>query len=208
MGAAEVVSDEPTEKTMEEADGNQNQGDVDTVDESEQTGIASQFITEQMEGAQTFFGLTDKIGVALKGTKTHRVVDMCDGDMVGMQLLAKEHILIAIITETLVEGMGEHQIATDEKVGSMEILIGILLAHICGMLMLGGFLVEITEIAFECFSITADGYTPVNDIYLSLNIFVDKVCSYHRHVAIDEEQVIVLGLVSEIVPDGRSSNVL
>lgn len=135
MGATEVVADKPTEKTVGESDEAQDQRDVNALDEGEQTGIASQFITELMEGAQAFFGLTDKVGVALEGTETHRVVDVSDGNMVSTQLFAKEYILVAVIAETLVEGMGEHEVATDEEVGSVEVAIGILLAYLHRMLL-------------------------------------------------------------------------
>ena len=130
MRATEVAADESTEKTMGETDEAQYQRNMDAFDEGNKTGIASQFIAELMEGAQALFGLADKVGVALEGTKSHRVVDMGDGDMVGTQLLAKEHIFVSIVTETLIEGVGEHEVTTDEEVGGVEVTIGILLAYL------------------------------------------------------------------------------
>ena len=66
--------------------------------------------------------------------------------MVGPQLFAEEHILVAIIAETLIEGVGEHQVATDEEVGGVEVLIGAFPAHLRGVLALGGFLVEVAQV--------------------------------------------------------------
>ena len=58
--AAEVVADEPTEEAVEKTDEGENERNVDAADESEQTGVASQFITELMEGTQTFLCLSDE----------------------------------------------------------------------------------------------------------------------------------------------------
>ena len=74
---------------------------------------------------------------------------MGDGNAVSAQLLAEKHILVAIVAETLVEGVGEHQVTTDEEIGCMEVAIGILLAYLNRMLMLNSLLIAITEIVFE-----------------------------------------------------------
>ena len=108
---------------------------MDALDEGQKTGVASQFILESVEGTETFFGLRHKVGVALKGTETHRVVDMGDGDVVGTQLFAEKHILVAVIAETLVERVGEHEVATNEKVSGVEVTIWILLAYLHRMLL-------------------------------------------------------------------------
>lgn len=107
---------------------------MDAIDEGEQAGIASQIVAELEEGAQTFFGLTYKVGIALEMAEAHRVVDMGDGNMVAVEGLAQHDIFVAIMAEPLVERMVEHDIATDEEIGRVEMLIGRLLAQGGGVL--------------------------------------------------------------------------
>ena len=108
---------------MAEADERKNEGDVDAGDEREQAGIAAKIALELMEGAEAFLGLGHKLWVGLEGAETYGIIDMADGDMLLAERLAQEHILVAITAETLIEGVGEHERATDEEVGGMEMLI-------------------------------------------------------------------------------------
>ena len=108
---------------MAEADEAENEGDMDAGDEREQAGIAAEIALELMEGAEAFLGLGDKLWVGLECAEAHGIVDMADGDMLLAERLAQEHILVAITAEALIEGVGEHEIATDEEIGCMEMLI-------------------------------------------------------------------------------------
>ena len=117
-----------------------------------------------MERAKTFLSLGYKVGIALEGAEAHRVVDVGDGNVVSAQLLTEEHVFIAIIAETLIKGVGEHQVAADEEIGSMEIAIGILLATLCSMILLSSFLIAIAEIVFEGIWIAAYTDTTINDL--------------------------------------------
>ena len=178
-------------------------------DQCNQAGVAAKFRLELIKGAQAFLSLGYEVGVALEGAEAHRVVDVRDGDMVGTQLFAEEHILVAIIAETLVEGVGEHQVATDEEVGGVEVLIGLLSAHLRSVLVLRGFLVEVAQVLVEGLRIATDDNTAVDDIGILLSdILTDVVGSHHRHVAVDEEQPVVAGFSGETVPDGGSPRVL
>lgn len=209
MATAEVATDETAEETVEEADEGEDEGNMNALDEGQKTGVASQFILESVEGTETFFGFTDKVGVALEGIETHRVVDMGDGDVVGTQLLAKEHILVAVVTETLIERVGQHKFTTDEEVSRVEVLIGVPLALLHCVLVFGGLLVAIAEIMFECFCIATDRDTAVENIGIFQgNVLVDEVWAHHCHVAVDEEQPIILGLLGKQVPDGGTSDIL
>ena len=120
-------------------------------------------MVELGKGLQTFLGLGDEVGIALKGAEAHGVVDVGDGNAVSAQLLAEEHILIAIMAEALVEGVGEHQVTTDEEIGGVEVAIGILLAYLNRMLMLDSLLITIAEIVPERIGITAYTDTAIND---------------------------------------------
>ena len=182
---------------------------MDALDEGQKTGVASQFILESVEGTETFFGLRHKVGVALKGTETHRVVDMGDGDVVGTQLLAKEYVLIAIVTETLIERVGEHDFTTDEEVGRVEVAIGIPLSPLHGVLMFGCLLIAITEIVLEGFGITTDRDTAVDDIDIfQRDIFANEVWTHYCHVAVDKEQPLVFGLLCQEVANGGTPHIL
>ena len=208
MAAAKVVTDKPAEEAMGESDEAQDQGNVDAFDEGDQARVASQFIAELVESAQTFLRLCHKIGVALEGAESHGIVDVGDGDVVGSQLFAEKHILIAVVTETLIEGVGEHDVSANEEVGGMEVAVGILLALVCRMLMLCCLLIEIAEIALEGVGIATNGYPSIDDIGIShRRIFIDEVGTQEGHVAVDEEQMGVLSRLSQIVADGSSANV-
>lgn len=108
---------------MAEADEAENEGDMDAGDEREQAGIAAEIALELMEGAEAFLGFGDKLWVGFEGAEAHGIVDMADGDAMLAERLAQEHILVAITAEALIEGVGEHEIATDEEIGCMEMLI-------------------------------------------------------------------------------------
>ena len=108
---------------MAETDEAENEGDMDAGDEREQAGIAAEIALELMEGTQAFLGLGHKLWVALEGAEAHGIIDMADGDAVLAERLAQEHILVAITAEALIEGVGEHEIATDKEIGGVEVLI-------------------------------------------------------------------------------------
>ena len=108
---------------MTKADERENEGDMDAGDEREQAGIAAEIALELMEGAEAFLGLDHKLWVGLECAEAHGIVDMADGDVLLTERLAQEHILVAITAEALIEGVGEHEIATDEEIGCMEMLI-------------------------------------------------------------------------------------
>ena len=108
---------------MTKADEAENEGDMDAGDEREQAGIAAEIALELMEGTQAFLGLGHKLWVGLEGAEAHGIVDMADGDAMLAERLAQEHILVAITAEALIEGVGEHERATDEEIGCMEMLI-------------------------------------------------------------------------------------
>ena len=162
-----------------------------------------------MERAKTFFGFKHELRVGLESAETDGVMDVGYGYVMLTERLAQEHIFVTIMVETLIEGMGEHERTTDEEIGRVEVLIGRLLATDCGMMRLFGFLVKITETTFECVRIAIDGYATVDDF----GIGDGKVSGYEvgrgdGHVAVDEEQIVVLGLLSKKVADGCPTAVL
>ena len=123
--------------------------------------------------------------------------------------LAQEHILVTIMTETFIERVGQHELATDEEIGRVEVLIRGLLATGCRMTRLFGFLVEIAEATLECIRIAIDGHTTNDDIGIgNRKVPGNEVGRVDGHVAVDEEQKVVLGLLSKEVADGGPTAVL
>ena len=108
---------------MTKADEAEDEGDMDAGDEREQAGIAAEIALELMEGTQAFLGLGHKLWVGFECAEAHGIIDMADGDVLLAERLAQEHILVAITAEALIEGVGEHEIATDEEIGGVKVLI-------------------------------------------------------------------------------------
>ena len=77
-----------------------------------------------MEGAETLFGFGDELAIVLKGTEAHVVVDVTDDDTMPSERLAQENVFVAIMTEPLIKGISQHEVAADQKVGGMEVLVG------------------------------------------------------------------------------------
>lgn len=96
---------------------------MDAGDEREQAGIAAEIALELMEGAEAFLGFKHELRVAFEDAETDGVMDVHDRYVVLTERLAQEHILVAITAEALIEGVGEHEIATDEEIGGVEVLI-------------------------------------------------------------------------------------
>ncbi len=109
---------------------------------------------------------------------------MGDGNAVGAQLFAEEHILIAIVAEALVERVGEHQVATDEEIGGVKVLIRMLLPLLCGMRMRFSHLITIAEITLECIGIAAYTDTAVDDIGTEpdAQVFKEQHCYFSELV--------------------------
>ena len=207
--AAEIAADGSAKQAVGEADDPQYRRNVDAVGECEHAGVTSQFMAELTEGAQAFFSLGHEVGVGFKGAEAQRVVDVGDGNAVSAQLLAEEHVLIAIVAEALVEGVGEHQVTTDEEIGGVEVLIRMQSSLLCGMLMLSSLLIAIAEIALQCIGIAAYADTTVDDIGSSRRYIPGEIVRTHKgHVAVDEQQVVVSGLSGKVVADGSPADIL
>lgn len=207
--AAQVAAYQSAKQEMEEADERENDGQMDAFDDGQQTGVTTQFVPELMERSQPLFSLGHEVNIVLEGAESHGIVDVGDGDMLGLQGLSKEHVFIAIIAETLVEGVGDHEFSPDVEVGSMEVAIRISSPHLRRVLMFRSFLVEIAQVALEPFLLSTDADTTIGDIDFSgLHIFIYIVRSHDSHVAVDEEQPVVTGLTGQEITDGCSSGIL
>jgi hypothetical protein len=182
---------------------------VDTGNEGEQSGIASQIVAELVEGTQSFLGLGDKVGIILKRAEAERIVDMEDGNLMLAQHLAEKHVFIAIMPETLVEWVFTHDVAPHEEIGGVDVLIGGLLPLFGCMARGLGCLVTITQVAFQMVDKRTDSYAAVDDsIAVSIEIVSEKPVADDGHIAVDEEQVGVVGLLCEEVTDSSATNIL
>ena len=77
-----------------------------------------------MQRAQSFLGFLNKSLVALESVETNRVVNVEYLDAFGLEPFAKQHILIAIALETLVERVGQHDVTVNHEIRGVEIGIG------------------------------------------------------------------------------------
>ena len=109
---------------------------------------------------------------------------MVNGNAILLQTLAQQHILIAIVTKTLVEEVGFHRLAANEKIGGMEILVGALLATYCRVLLLVAHLVHRAQVTFDTL---LDYKSATDHLTLGSQISLEIVVSVHRHIAIDEQ---------------------
>ncbi len=176
---------------------------MDAVDEGEQAGISPQFAAEGVERAQALFGLGHEVGILLEGTEAHGVVDVGNGDTVVAELLAEEHVLVAVAADSLVEGVGEHHLAADAEIGRVEVVVRLLLPLLQRVVGLGGLLVAVAQVAPECLGIAPDAYPSIDDAGFGVgHIFIYKVVVDDGHVAVDEEQPVVLRLTGEEIADG------
>jgi hypothetical protein len=119
---------------------------MDSIDQGEQLRIALQFGSKLMEGAQPLFGLADEMGIVLVDEEAGRVVYMTDIESGLLQLLTEEHVFIAVVTEPLVEGMVDDDVATDYEVAGVEMLEWTFPAFLRPVLGFTGFLIAIAQI--------------------------------------------------------------
>lgn len=163
---------------------------MDTGNEGEQSGIASQIVAELVESTQSFLGLGDKVGITLKRAEAERIVDMEDGNLMLAQHLAEKHVFIAIMPETLVERVFTHDVAPHEEISGVDVLIGGLLPLFGCMARSLGCLVTITQVALQMLDKRTDSYAAVDDsIAVSIEIVSEKPVADDGHIAVDEEQV-------------------
>ena len=130
---------------MPEPDGGFDNAEVYAVDQREQARVSAQLVVELVERAQGLLALCHERGVVLKGEETGGIVNMPDGYSCGLELLAKEHVLVAIRAELAVEGVGNHDVAPHQEIGSVEMLVGPLAALLGSMFVFMCFLVEETK---------------------------------------------------------------
>lgn len=124
-------------------------------------------------------------------------------------MFAEEHVLVAVIAETLVEGVGQHLLTTDEEIGGVEVAIGGLLTFLYGMILLGSLFIAIAEIAFQIAGIATDGNAAINDIVpFRRQVSGDVVRPQEGHVAVDEQQMVVLSRLSQKVANCGPTDVV
>jgi len=177
----------------------------------EQAGIALELVTEQEQGSQTFLGLADKGVVGLETLEAQGVVDVVDGNGMLLKLFAEKDVLIAVVPETLVERMSEHQLAGNEEIGGVEVVIGRLPATLGGVLRGGSILVHGPEIARLH---GGNGESAVEKASRSgkggrcVEIVVEVAGVGEDHVAIDEQQPGIAGLGGKEIADGGAADIL
>lgn len=185
MLAAEDATLQPAEEPMPQTDDPTHRGHVDAVDGGEHLRIATQQLALVVQCAQSLLGLADEVGVVLESEETGGVVDVCDGYAGLLQLLAEEHVLVAVGAELLVEGVFHHDAAPDEKVGGVKMLIGPEPALCSGMHVFVGLLVAIAQIALRRL---ADLVSAIYHVAAGQQIIDDEAWVENGHVAVEIQQ--------------------
>ena len=121
MVAAEVVAQEWAKESVQQTDSATNEVNVNALYEGDHVGVATQVIAEMVECAQPLLCLADEVGVVLVGIEAGGVVEVCNLDAGLSQLFAPEHVLVAIVAETLVEGVGNDDVATYHEIAGMKV---------------------------------------------------------------------------------------
>ena len=91
------------------------------------------------------------------------------------------------------------------KIGRVEVVVRLLLPLLQRVVGLGGLLVAVAQVAPECLGIAPDAYPSIDDAGFGVgHIFIYKVVVDDGHVAVDEEQPVVLRLMGEEIADGST----
>ena len=120
MRAAEVSALQTTEEPVQEAYAPAYSTDMFAIDEGNQLRVAAQVTAKLMQRSQSLFRLADEVGIVFEIEKAGRIINMADRDACLPQLFAKEHILIAVVTETLIERKCQHQMPSNHEVAGVE----------------------------------------------------------------------------------------
>ena len=110
---------------------------------------------------------------------------MGDGNMVAVQRFAKKHILVAVTANALVERMLENDVATNEQVGCVQMLVGSLLALVGCVAWLLGFLVAVAQQLLLFGFAGQYGNTAIDHrCGQTSHIALKETGTNHRHIAV------------------------
>ena len=209
MRAAEVAAHGWTYQAVHPTDHRLDQGNVDARDQREQSRIAPQVLTELIERPEPLLRLRHEVGIRLEGAEAQRVVDMLDSHPMSSERLTQQHILIAIMSEPLVERILQHQFPSDQEIGRVQVLIRRALSLLRRMVRLLSLLVEIAQVP-PPLVLAAHNPDPAiqHRVTLGSEITTDILIVHKDHVAVDEQQQVILCLLREEVTDGSTPGIL
>ena len=179
---------------------------MDTIHEGEHLGVAAQVTTKITERAQTFFCLTDEMGVSLVVEESCGIVGMGYLDACLPEALTEEYVFIAVMMEALVKGVLQHQCLGNQEVAGMEMHEWALPAFFCSMESLTLFLVQITQIAL--LATTYDIAAVAHLRHIGLEPATKEIVGGDGHVAIHEQQPGILCLATKEIADGSAAHIL
>lgn len=148
---------------------------------------------------------------------------MLDGHLMLAERLAKEHVLVAIVVEVLVEGIAQDDITVHHEVGGAKLLVA---SFSTGVRTVGRFavlFVAIAQVVAPSLGVATDGYTTYDDEGCcvcrcttatygiqgnSLGIAFDEVGVAEGEVAINEDEPGILGFTGQQVADSRAPHVM
>lgn len=173
----------------------------------QQARITFQLISEGIQGLQTFLRLPDEVLVGFKNFETEWIVDMSERDALLFQRFAEKHVLVAVFPETFIERMLYHDIAVNQEVGGVEVLIGMLLAVLYRVPSGGRSLIDGSQVPGVA---APDLYASDDDLFVLVcqGVALQEILSAHNHVAVYEQKPLVVCFPCQKVADTCPSDVL
>ena len=150
------------ERSFEDAAGKVEGPMGQSVEVVEQSRIAFKLAAKLIECAQSFFGFVEKMAVVFKMLEAERIGYVMYGDAMLLQLLAEEHILVAVVAEAEVERVGEYEVALHQEIGCVEVVVGMLLSLLWCVAGSKVSLVLIAQVVAHQVWVAANGDTSVN----------------------------------------------
>ena len=78
---------------------------MDAFGEGEHVGIAAQVVLELLKDAEGFLCLAEELAVFLESIEIHWIINVTNGYAGLLHSLTEEHVLIAVMPESLVKGI-------------------------------------------------------------------------------------------------------
>lgn len=157
---------------------------------------------------ETFLGFADECHVAHKVFITQWIVYVGDGDMVVFQRFAKQNILITIVLESFIQRESLDDASLDEEIGGMEISVWMGLAQLMVAVLRATTFEDVAQVVLHQFWVGLDLVSAIYHVVLLGMLISGEILGMDdAHVAVDEEQPGMQGMLCQKVTDGSPSYV-
>lgn len=144
--------------------------------------------------------------VVFKVGHHHGVVDMVNRYVLLHQSLAKYDVFVAALLKALVKRTAQHDVACYQEVRRTETVIGLSRTTLCCMLPFTMLFIEEAQIAHRPL---ANADAAIDDVSLFVcQIAQQEMAIFDGHVAIHEQQPVILAPFSQKVPGCSTARIL